>query len=452
MKIPIELLRRSTRICVSRKECTAQESNDAKKRHVSLSEETTLACKKRIKTGQVKREDVNISTIEDQDKVKTYPEPDGVLQIDCDELDLERTLLGGQSFRWTKSHLESRPIFTGVIRDKILQLWRISPETIAFKSLNIAKTNISQHEIQCELKEILRDYFQLRYNLKELYMEWSSKDKHLGECCKELKGFRILRQDPVENVFSFICATNNNIKRITQMVDNLCRRFGPILDTKSDNSVNSDRSKANRMKVSIYDCFHSFPSVERLAEPDVFDCLRHELGFGYRAKFVTETARQLIELGQKNSMKPRDYLLSLRLLPYKETCKKLMQFQGIGRKVADCICLMSMDHLESVPIDCHIYDIVCRHYMPRLKQERKSLTEGVHDLIGDYFKSLHGSLAGWSTSVLFIGELRHIKAGSGAKNKDDLASIAANAVDTKPNPDERKSVKHKNRKTKQWDT
>lgn len=395
--IPVELLRRSCR--TNKQTTTVKHETDTE----SGRQNPDL---KRFKCDDIlddkkskQRSKIKLEPSEDIKPTNTQEyltlNPDGTLQIDLEELDLERTLLGGQSFRWTKTDPlkgcdSNYTIFKGVIGCNAVQLWRTDQKTIAFRVLNSESRDFKR------VASTLRDYFQLDYKLKDLYPEWSGKDSHFKQCCQHYQGFRILRQDPVENVFSFICATNNNIKRISQMVDKLCKRFGNILENREADT-------------SIYDSYHSFPNVERLAQDDVFDCLRYELGFGYRAKFISETAKKLVTLSVEQNKSPREYLLSLRQLPYKDSCKQLMQFPGIGRKVADCICLMSMDHLNSVPIDCHIYEIVCRNYMPNLREERKTLTDKVHDLIGDYFNNLHGPLAGWATSVLFIGELKHLQ-------------------------------------------
>lgn len=60
---------------------------------------------------------------------------------------------------------------------------------------------------------ILRDYFQLHIPLKELYAAWSEADENFSAVSAQFPGVRILNQDPVENVFSFICSSNNNIQR-----------------------------------------------------------------------------------------------------------------------------------------------------------------------------------------------------------------------------------------------
>ena len=53
-----------------------------------------------------------------------------------------------------------------------------------------------------------------------------------------LKGIRQLRQDPVEALFTFICSSNNNISRISSMVERMCQKFGePIAEVTSVDSL-----------------------------------------------------------------------------------------------------------------------------------------------------------------------------------------------------------------------
>lgn len=42
-------------------------------------------------------------------------------------------------------------------------------------------------------------------------------------------GVRLLRQDPTECLFSFICTSNNHISRIQGMVERLCQSLGTPL-------------------------------------------------------------------------------------------------------------------------------------------------------------------------------------------------------------------------------
>jgi len=77
------------------------------------------------------------------------------------------------------------------------------------------------------LAKELRDYFQLStYSLEECYKEWGAADARMKVVVEHLQGVRVVLQDPWECLVSFICSSNNNIKRITLMLDRLRRTYG----------------------------------------------------------------------------------------------------------------------------------------------------------------------------------------------------------------------------------
>ena len=49
--------------------------------------------------------------------------------------------------------------------------------------------------------------------LTSLSQFWASRDKRFASVSNYFKGARMLRQDPVECLFSFICSSNNHISR-----------------------------------------------------------------------------------------------------------------------------------------------------------------------------------------------------------------------------------------------
>ena len=53
----------------------------------------------------------------------------------------------------------------------------------------------------------------LQVELAPLYKVWSSADPVFKSLAKRYTGVRMLRQEPTENIISFICSSNNNITR-----------------------------------------------------------------------------------------------------------------------------------------------------------------------------------------------------------------------------------------------
>lgn len=83
------------------------------------------------------------------------------------------------------------------------------------KNGDISKTRSDQSSLEDKL---LRKYFRLDVSLEEHYAQWSKKDPHFKKAAVKFTGVRILSQDPVENLFSFICSSNNNIARFIHSV------------------------------------------------------------------------------------------------------------------------------------------------------------------------------------------------------------------------------------------
>lgn len=59
---------------------------------------------------------------------------------------------------------------------------------------------------------------------------------------------------------------------------------------------------------------------------------------------------------------------------------------------------MSLNHLEAVPVDTHVFQIARDNYLPHLKKY-KSVTDRVYNEIGDYFRSKFKKNAGWAHTV-----------------------------------------------------
>jgi N-glycosylase/DNA lyase len=182
-----------------------------------------------------------------------------------------------------------------------------------------------------DTQELIHDYFNLDTDLESLYRAWSSADINFRKKASAFAGIRMLRQDPWENVISFICSTNNNIPRITKMVGALCARWG-------DRIVCGDGQLEQE--------FFTFPDPCLLVCDGVEEELR-ALGFGYRAKFVVQAARIVV------FERPSGWLDGLRRVEYQQAREALMTLPGVGPKVADCVCLMSLDKAEAVPVDTH---------------------------------------------------------------------------------------------------
>lgn len=224
----------------------------------------------------------------------------------CD-FDLRETLECGQCFRWKQQPDGS---FFGVVRGRIACVRSDGDRLI------IDGARESDRAMWFGYFDLGADYGRARRELSALH-------PMLAQAARYAPGIRILDQEPFEALISFIISQNNNIKRISGIVDRLCEHFGkPIGESGARPAF-------------------SFPTAERLAalSPDELAPIRA----GFRHRYIIDAARKVADESID--------LESLRYLPYNEARAELMTICGVGVKVADCVLLYGLHRSEGFPLD-----------------------------------------------------------------------------------------------------
>ncbi|KAJ6398970.1 hypothetical protein OIU77_019681, partial [Salix suchowensis] len=288
------------------------------------------------------------------------------------ELSLLLTFPTGQTFRWK----QTGPLqYTGTLGPHLISLKHHQNGDVYYQ--------IHHSPSQSAAKSALLSFLNTNISLTEMWHEFAAADSRFAELAQHFKGARVLRQDPLECLIQFLCSSNNNISRITKMVD--------FVSSLGDYLGNVEGFE-----------FHAFPSLERLAL--VTEQQLREAGFGYRAKYVTGTVNAL-HLKPEGGVK---WLESLRKLQLQMVIDSLCTLPGIGLKVASCIALFSLDQHHAIPVDTHVWRIATTHLVPELAGA--SLTPKLCGRVADAFVSKYGKYAGWAQTLLFIAELPSQKA------------------------------------------
>jgi N-glycosylase/DNA lyase len=168
-------------------------------------------------------------------------------------------------------------------------------------------------------------------------------DRPMRAAIAALTGLRILRQEPWECLAGFICSAWNNIPKIQSSTARLCHRWGEPLALELDGR-----------EVLL----HTFPTAERLASATEAEL--REAALGFRAPNLVKAARVVAEGGLD--------LAALRRAPYADALRVLRGVPGIGRKVADCILLFSLDKPEACPVDVWVWRVMQELYGRHLGQ------------------------------------------------------------------------------------
>lgn len=185
-----------------------------------------------------------------------------------------------------------------------------------------------------EFDHIWRRYFDLDTDYAGMKACVDPADEYMRTAIEFGGGIRILRQELWETLITFIISQQNNIPRIKKCVESLCTQFG---------------ERKENFRGESY-CTFPAPSVlGRLQDDALCGC-----NLGYRSKYILKTAR-MVEEGAVD-------LSAIQNLKYEEAKEELMKFYGVGVKVAECVCLFALHHIDAFPVDTHIRKVVLTHY------------------------------------------------------------------------------------------
>ena len=207
-------------------------------------------------------------------------------------------------------------------------------------------------------------YFDLDTDYGAVIQGIPEKDRYLTEAARAGQGIRILRQDAWEMILSFIISQQKTIPMIQAAVEALSEAYG-TRRTAADGQV-----------------YHSFPRPEQLSGVSLEDF--KNLKLGYRAKYIhaicQDAASGALDL---------DHLAAL---DYSGAMEYLTGFYGIGTKVANCICLFGLHHIEAFPVDTWIQKILMREYYDGRKYRKIPRSRLCETMVRDHFDTGCGGI------------------------------------------------------------
>jgi N-glycosylase/DNA lyase len=213
-----------------------------------------------------------------------------------------------------------------------------------------------------DFKNIWYEYFDLGTDYSKIKSE-VSKDEVMQKAVSCGCGMRILRQDFWETLISFIISSNNNIPRIKKIVEKLASEYGDELTYKDKK-------------------YYAFPSASTLSKlsPEEIGICRG----GYRCGYLSGTSSRMITAGID-----KKYLEGIGTAHARNA---LLEFSGVGPKVADCVLLYSGTKFDVFPTDVWV-----RRVMEILYLHKPASLKEIQSFSSGYF----GDLAGYAQQYLF---------------------------------------------------
>ena len=239
-----------------------------------------------------------------------------ILIDDCN-ISLKDTFDCGQCFRWSFDGEG----WVGVVGKR------------AVRCIQQEKGFIIENSTLEDVESFWIKYFDLEKDYGKVVEDFKD-DNYLNAAADYGKGIRILRQEPLETIISFIISSNNNIKRIKGIIDRLCQTYGKALGSPFGEEL------------------YAFPDYEDI-EKITFDGLT-PLRAGFRQKYIMDAVDKI----RSGILVPE----ALCEMSTADAGQSLMSIKGVGNKVSDCILLFAYGRHEVFPKDVWIKRVISDVY------------------------------------------------------------------------------------------
>ncbi len=266
---------------------------------------------------------------------------------------LEQIADSGQCFRWKK--ISDNDLISNYIGDS--SNGSNTYKILAYGRCLLATQKEGKIYFDCDEEEfnsIWHKYFDLDTDYAAVIENIDENDEFLKMAALYAGGIRILRQELWEMVISYIISQNNNIPRIKNSIEKLCMEFGE--------AVNEDE--------------YGFPTAAGLKSLDIKNFAG--MGLGYRDRYIVDFLKNEFD-NVAAELSNKDYASSM---------KYLMGFNGIGKKVANCICLYGLHKVEACPIDTWMKRIIDDEYSGIMPAWMSDKYAGIYQQYAFYYKRL----------------------------------------------------------------
>lgn len=263
------------------------------------------------------------------------------------DFDLEETLTCGQTFCWNRT--EGKLYEDQENNTDIFYTFKNSEPVLAKEQKDeiIVKTRkLSRETIETALG--------LEHDIDRIFDSFPHDEK-LEIAKEELYGLRIVQDDFFPCLISYLLSPQMRIPRIKKMWNKIAEEYGETVEFEGHE-------------------LQRFPTLEELSEGSENEF--REIGTGYRAKYIAETVKILQEEDYNEQ--------NLREISYKDAKEQVLELYGVGDKVADCVLLFSLGHLEAYPIDTWAEKAIKAHYPDLHSDKYSELSQKMREYFGPY--------------------------------------------------------------------